>query len=376
MPFVFISHATLADGTFAARLAHDLQAHGVRYWKAPESIDPGERWPDAIERALETCDTMVLVLTPKALASRWVKTETSIAIQREHQGKMSFIPLDVKQCNPPLLVQNYQMISFRSDYQTGLRALLRRLGVSTKKSPAADLPSTYDFSNLFGKNFDATAMQKWTKPAAAKPEKPSEKKPTQPKAPAKNPASIYDVLKQQPGLLGNLPATAEPKKTQKPPPPKGSAANTFTWAGSILSGYAMQGNFAESPLLKMSLDFAAKGDAEMRKLRYKEAIEHYSKAITAYPTWRSMLSKIDFLLGSIYHRRAECWMGIDFNNMMDRYNKFGIGATATFASLGKLPMFGGGGLFDQSEEYKNAQADFKKAKELGYTPPKKGTETK
>jgi hypothetical protein len=36
-----------------------LNSYGVRYWKAPECINPGERWPEAIERALNACDTMV-----------------------------------------------------------------------------------------------------------------------------------------------------------------------------------------------------------------------------------------------------------------------------------------------------------------------------
>jgi formylglycine-generating enzyme len=48
---VLISHAH-EDAEFAHRLAGDLQKRGWRAWIAPDSIRPGEKWVDAIERGL------------------------------------------------------------------------------------------------------------------------------------------------------------------------------------------------------------------------------------------------------------------------------------------------------------------------------------
>ena len=133
MTYAFVSHATDPDAPFASRLADDLRNHDARVWIAPDSIDPGEQWVEAINRGLETCDTMLMVLTPAALESKWVRTEMNAAIDREHKGKMSFIPLDVEPCEAPAILGAYQTIRFRDNYEAGLKRLLHKLGLSTHK---------------------------------------------------------------------------------------------------------------------------------------------------------------------------------------------------------------------------------------------------
>ena len=107
---VFISHDS-QDARFAHRLADDLGGLGVPVWIAPESIQPGESWVPAIERGLGECTHMVIVLTPAALDSQWVRKETEVAITLERQGRMRVIPLDVEPCKVPLLLSSYQMIA-------------------------------------------------------------------------------------------------------------------------------------------------------------------------------------------------------------------------------------------------------------------------
>jgi formylglycine-generating enzyme required for sulfatase activity len=128
MHTVFISHAT-QDTQFAHRLADDLRRLGVQVWIAPESIRPGEGWVSAIERGLEESSHMVVVLTPAALTSKWVKKETDVAIAQERKGHIQIIPLDVEPCKVPLLLSSYQMVSFRRDYDVGLSQLSGILGV-------------------------------------------------------------------------------------------------------------------------------------------------------------------------------------------------------------------------------------------------------
>ncbi len=80
----------------------------------------------------------VVVLTPDAVTSRWVRTETNAAVTLEHQDRLRFLPLDVAPCEPPLLWSGYQYVPFRGSYEVGLDALLRRLDAQTPNLP---LPS-------------------------------------------------------------------------------------------------------------------------------------------------------------------------------------------------------------------------------------------
>jgi hypothetical protein len=119
---VFICHDK-KDAKLAHKLAEDLNRLGVKVWISPESIDPGESWVDAINRGLEESSHMVVLLTPAAVKSKWVKMETNVAISLEIDDLIQVIPLDVEPCKTPPLWNSYQMISFRQDYETGLDQL-------------------------------------------------------------------------------------------------------------------------------------------------------------------------------------------------------------------------------------------------------------
>jgi len=131
---IFISHAT-ADAEIAHRLAADLEAAGWSVWIAPDSIRPGEKWVEAINRGLEASGIFVLLLTPEAVASRWVNSETNVAIKMEHEGLLEFIPLQVKSCQAPALWRTYHHVPFRGSYDIGWQALMARLNPPVLPSP-------------------------------------------------------------------------------------------------------------------------------------------------------------------------------------------------------------------------------------------------
>ncbi len=124
---VFVCHAH-EDAAFAHRLAGDLQKAGWRVFIAPDSIHLGEKWADAINRGLDESGVFVVALTPVAVGSNWVVTETSAAIELEHRGLVRFIPVEVTKCEAPPLWSTYQFVPFQDDYQAGLAALLAELG--------------------------------------------------------------------------------------------------------------------------------------------------------------------------------------------------------------------------------------------------------
>ena len=127
---IFISHAH-EDADFAQRLASDLQERGWPVWIAPNNIRPGEKWVEAISRGLDECGIVALVLTPQATQSRWVQSETSVAIDLEHKGRVHFVPLELKPAEVPALWRAYQRLPFGRGYAAGLEALLAALATST-----------------------------------------------------------------------------------------------------------------------------------------------------------------------------------------------------------------------------------------------------
>ncbi len=132
---VFISHNSEKDAQLAHRLAADLRERGVQIWIAPQSIRPGEGWVDAINRGLEQSSHMVIMLTPAAVESQWVRQETSAAIALERKGRIQVISLDVEPCEVPPLWSSYQMISFRGDYGAGFGELANALALGIVAPP-------------------------------------------------------------------------------------------------------------------------------------------------------------------------------------------------------------------------------------------------
>lgn len=122
MPQAFISHS-LEDSLFAQQIASGLREAGIEVWIAPDSIRPGEEFVDAIQRGLTHTTHFVLVMSPEAFISQWVKLEMNTAIRMEREGRMAITPINYRQCQPPLLLGNYQWM----DYKNDATALIQRL---------------------------------------------------------------------------------------------------------------------------------------------------------------------------------------------------------------------------------------------------------
>jgi formylglycine-generating enzyme required for sulfatase activity len=83
---VFVSYAS-QDRAFAERLVNDLKAAGAEVWWDVSGIDEGD-FLGKINEALQQCQWLVLVLTPNAVASKWVTIEVNAAINRRENGLM------------------------------------------------------------------------------------------------------------------------------------------------------------------------------------------------------------------------------------------------------------------------------------------------
>ena len=77
---VFISHSS-KDGLAASAIKQHLQSCGIRCWKAPDDIMPGESWPQAILRAIGNSRAMVLVWSTNSTTSGEVSKELTLAMR-------------------------------------------------------------------------------------------------------------------------------------------------------------------------------------------------------------------------------------------------------------------------------------------------------
>jgi hypothetical protein len=76
---VFISY-THEDKELAGRIAHGLQREGLDVWYGETELLPGDNFAQKMSEALESSDAMVVVITPDALQSPWVRREIEFAL--------------------------------------------------------------------------------------------------------------------------------------------------------------------------------------------------------------------------------------------------------------------------------------------------------
>ena len=126
----FLSHAH-PDLPFVRRLADVLRDHGIGAWYSEHHILAAQQWHDEIGRALARCDWFLLVLTPIAVKSKWVKRELLYALQEDrYEGRI--VPVLRKPCDPAQLswtLASYQRVDFTRGFDVGCRDLLRAWGL-------------------------------------------------------------------------------------------------------------------------------------------------------------------------------------------------------------------------------------------------------
>jgi hypothetical protein len=123
---VFLSHAS-QDHAKARRLRELLVTHNVPVWFSPHHIQGAQQWQDEIGEALGRCGWFMLLLTPDAVKSMWIKRELNYAlIKKRYEDRI--IPLLFKKCDLQRLswiLPQFQRIDFTKDYWKACEQLLR-----------------------------------------------------------------------------------------------------------------------------------------------------------------------------------------------------------------------------------------------------------
>jgi len=127
---VFLSHSH-RDLAFVAKLVEVLRRHGIPIWYSERDILGAQQWHDEIGQALQRCDWFVLVLSPAAVESKWVKHELLYALN-DPRYEDHFVPLIYQPCDVRRLswtLPSFQAINFTGGFAESCRLLLRIWGI-------------------------------------------------------------------------------------------------------------------------------------------------------------------------------------------------------------------------------------------------------
>src|SRR6185295_11627792 len=111
------------DSEFVLKLASELREQGVNLWLDQLDIKAGERWDSAVEKALGSCQTLIVVLSPSSVASVNVMDEVSYALQSDKR----VVPVLSRACAVPFRLRRVQHIDFVDDYDRGFKRLIQAL---------------------------------------------------------------------------------------------------------------------------------------------------------------------------------------------------------------------------------------------------------
>jgi len=91
---VFLSYAE-SDREIAKDLALRLEEAGNDVWFADDELFPGDNWALEVGEALNECEAMMVLLSPQAMKSDWVRHEIEFALGAlQYRGRL--IPVLVK----------------------------------------------------------------------------------------------------------------------------------------------------------------------------------------------------------------------------------------------------------------------------------------
>jgi TIR domain len=124
---VFISHAA-TDRSRAKRIGRILKEAGIEYWFSAEHLAHGQDWYNAIGKALQRCNWLVIVATRTAVRSRWVRHEVTYALQdRRYENRV--VPLLFEDCKLHKhfwSLRAIQYLDFRKGWHPGTEKLTER----------------------------------------------------------------------------------------------------------------------------------------------------------------------------------------------------------------------------------------------------------
>lgn len=115
MSMLFLSYSR-SDQEIALRFAADLRRSGIPVWVDQIDIKASQRWDRSVETALRDSTGVLLILSPRSVASENVLDEVGVALD----SNKPLIPVMIEACQPPLRLARVQFIDATRDYASAL----------------------------------------------------------------------------------------------------------------------------------------------------------------------------------------------------------------------------------------------------------------
>ncbi|HEV7473900.1 MAG TPA: protein kinase [Pyrinomonadaceae bacterium] len=122
---VFVSHSSQDREYVEREIVPILETHGIKTWYSKASIQTAAEWERSIREGLESCEWFLLVMSPRASESEWVRDEVFWAVDKRPQN---IIPVVIDDCDPRefhIRLARVQHVDFRFDLETARQQLLQ-----------------------------------------------------------------------------------------------------------------------------------------------------------------------------------------------------------------------------------------------------------
>ena len=129
MPRVFVSHSSLDTEFVEKEIVAPLRRHGVDVWYARDSIATTDEWDRRITAALKDCEWFLVVLSPRAVDSEWVRNEVHWALEHRKDRVVSVLFEDCDPIELHLKLPRIQYIDFRANPEWAREKLLAVWGL-------------------------------------------------------------------------------------------------------------------------------------------------------------------------------------------------------------------------------------------------------
>lgn len=110
MAKVYVSYHN-SDHAYVRQLADELMSHGHEVFFSGEAIRPGQDWEAVLSDALRNADALLAIVSPTAMDSKWLFTETGTAMAYfRERGRPLVIPVILENADIPSPLQSVQAL--------------------------------------------------------------------------------------------------------------------------------------------------------------------------------------------------------------------------------------------------------------------------